>query len=115
LLIPLAIRDQDAGVFEHLRVIADLAKLAEQEDPLVGSAAELAAKLGLPGERPEYVVANALRAYAFETKSVRIRGKPAYRYELTRKELQEILLRYGGEDSSQDSVTTPDPFDGVLV
>jgi hypothetical protein len=78
------------------RLLLELARLAQHEDPLIGSASELAEKCTeLPQKPGEYSVAGVLRKFGFETKSMRIDGQPPrYRYVLSRNKLEDIVARY---------------------
>lgn len=106
-------KDQESLVLEH-RILHELVRLASKEDPLVGTASELAAKCsGLPEKPSEYTVSGTLRRYGFETKSVRKDGVPKYRYSLPHERLADISRRYACSGSAQgtevdsDEVTTP--------
>lgn len=73
------------------------------EDPIVGSASELAAMCANQVDPPtDQTIPSVLRAYEFRTKSIRKDGgEPRYRYELARAKLEEILNRYGTREQAE--------------
>jgi uncharacterized protein DUF3631 len=91
-------REQQSASPDHL-LLKHLLALAENEDPLVGNASELAAQcanLETPIEQP--TVSRVLRKYGFKTKPIRKDGeKPLYRYSLSKAELMELVERWASE------------------
>jgi hypothetical protein len=76
-------------------ILEALSRVAETEDPLIGTASELATGCGKFGVNcDEYAVSRALRNYGFESKSIRKAGESKKRYSLSRLELAETFQRY---------------------
>jgi hypothetical protein len=91
--------DQPEEIKEH-SIIRELARLAKEENPLVGNSTELAERCSNLSEKPsEYDISQTLRKYGFQTKSKRKGGDPKYRYVLNYEELQGLVVRYGGGSS----------------
>lgn len=88
-------KEQDSLSSEQHQLLLELLRLAKDEEPLIGSASELAERCTSLQQKPrEYAVARVLRNFGFETKSVRKDGRPRYRYVLSRKILEEVVARY---------------------
>ena len=70
--------------------------LMSVEDPLVGSAAELALKCSRPDDLILHLgISDFLSKYGFQTKSIRLDGgEPRKRYSIESKELIEIYDCY---------------------
>lgn len=89
--------EEDSAKDQH-RVLRQLEHLAAAEDPLVGSATELAQRCAHLEDPPSVDdISWTLRHYEFATKNVRKGGPPKQRYTLPRAAISEILARYGGE------------------
>jgi hypothetical protein len=86
-------RDESEPSSYDMSIITELAKFAETGNHVVGSAAELAARLTMPVD--PYQMGRILRRYGFQRKSVRQDGKPGYRYVLPVEALKELTERYG--------------------
>jgi hypothetical protein len=98
-------------------ILEALSRVAETEDPLIGSASELAERCGKFGVKyDEYDVSRALRAYGFESRSIRKDDGSKRRYSLSRVELTEIFQRYvcGGHQTDLNAVTTQPTTPEVL-
>jgi hypothetical protein len=80
-------KDHLAG---ELGILSSLRNIATSEDPLIGTATELAAMVAVG----EYAVSTTLRKFGFETKSIRKGGMPKHRYSLDSAKLREIIERY---------------------
>jgi hypothetical protein len=95
-------REQQSASPDHL-LLKHLLALAENEDPLVGNASELAAQCGnLETPIEQYTVSRVLRKYGFKSKPIRKDGqKPLYRYSLTHAELKEVVERWASDAESQ--------------
>ncbi len=93
-------RKEEEHLTEDLRILADLRKLTAIENPLIGTASELAAMEGLKGKVDEYQLSAVLRRYDFETKSMRKGGMPKNRYALEAEKLKDLLARFGGPPGS---------------
>lgn len=92
-----------------LCILEALSRAAETEDPLIGTASELAERCGrFGGKWDEYGVSRALRTYGFESKSIRKEDGSKKRYSLSCVELTEIFQRYvcGTDQSDLSRVTT---------
>ena len=90
-------RDEKQEDIQEHRIIRELTRLAEKEDPLIGNVEELLEMCSnLPDDVSTYHISRALRKYEFKSKSIRKDGVPKYRYVLHYKELNEILTRYAG-------------------
>lgn len=89
-------RSKQEGLSEAQRVMVELMRLAEDRDPLVGTATELAALCEVESPSSN-VVSRTLRQYGFATKSVRKDGMPKHRYVLERAALEEIVARFAPE------------------
>jgi len=91
--------DQVKEIREH-RILQELARLAKEEDPLVGNSTELAERCSnLPEPPSPQDISQTLRKYGFQTKSIRRGEVPKYRYVLSHKELEDLVVRYGGGSS----------------
>jgi len=91
--------DQLKEIKEH-RILRELARLAKEENPLVGNSTELAQMCSnLPEKPSEYDISQTLRKYGFQTKSIRKDGDPKYRYVLNYEALAGLVARYGGGSS----------------
>jgi hypothetical protein len=104
---------------EHC-ILEALARAAETEDPLIGSASELANQCGKFNVKcDEYAVSRTLRNYGFESKSIRMDDGSKKRYSLSHVELTEIFQRYlCGTDHKELSPpstqpTTPEVLESV--
>lgn len=95
-------KEQHAPTTDH-RVLKRLLELASEDDPLIGNATELVADCGNSEENfDELVISQALRRYGFKTKSIRKNGSdPRYRYELSKKSLEEVVKRWVPESESE--------------
>lgn len=91
--IALTRKDGEEFVSDH-RILRELGRLATANDPLVGSASELASKCELNPRPSTYEIAGALRRYGFENRSIRIGESVRYRYELPRGQLAETCARF---------------------
>jgi hypothetical protein len=94
-------------------ILRELTRLAQAQNPLVGSASELAERLHsvIDGGIGEYDVSGVLRRYDFKTKSTRLRGEeqPRYRYSLPYAALQDLCERYAGvEMEAQEQAAAPE-------
>jgi Protein of unknown function (DUF3631) len=98
--VSLTRKDGEEHLADH-RILRELARLAEMEDPLVGNATELAARCQLNPRPSKYEVAGTLGRYGFGNRSIRLSGEPRYRYELTREQLAETCARFGGATASE--------------
>ena len=78
----------------HHRILRELGRLANGDDPLIGNASELAAKCELNPKPTEHEMAVTLRRYGFENRSIRVGESVRYRYELGRTELAEVSARF---------------------
>jgi hypothetical protein len=87
--------DEQNVTLEHT-ILQELLRLAETENPLIGSATELAAKCAGFAEPPDlYRIARVLQKYGFKTKSKRLNGgDPMQRYVLSREALADLVARY---------------------
>jgi hypothetical protein len=96
--IALTRKEQQSASPDHL-LLKHLLALAENEDPLIGNASELAAQCAnLETPIEQYTVSRVLRKYGFKTKPIRKDGeKPLYRYSLTRGELKEVVERWASD------------------
>ena len=107
-------KDQESLAGDH-RILRELARLAENEEPLVGTASELAGRCTELPEPPDcYEVSSTLQKYGFQTKSVRKDGTPKHRYVLPLEELADLVSRYGStqreqEETETEQATTPKP------
>jgi hypothetical protein len=90
--------EQQSMTGDH-RILRHLLSLTENENPLVGSAAELANMCGNLAEPPDqYTIGRVLNNYGFRSQSHRKPGEdPKYRYFLGRTELQEVVDRWAGD------------------
>jgi hypothetical protein len=89
---------------KELGIIQELARLAKEENPLIGNSTELAemcSNLGVPPSPKE--ISRILRKYGFKTKSIRKGGDPKHRYVLQYEKLAEILVRYFGSDQKDEA------------
>lgn len=96
-------KEQESPALDS-RLIGELAKLARDENPLVGSASELVQKLGASVENvDELKVGEVLRRHGFEAKSTRKGGgEPRYRYSLSYESLADLAERYLGAGGVAD-------------
>jgi len=91
--------DQLKEIKEH-RILQELARLAKEENPLIGNSTELAHRCSnLPEKPSEHDISQTLRKYGFQTKSIRKDGDPKYRYVLNYEELAGLVARYAGGSS----------------
>jgi len=91
--------DQLKEIKEH-RILQELARLAKEENPLIGNSTELAHRCSnLPEKPSEHDISQTLRKYGFQTKSIRKDGDPKYRYVLNYEELEGLVARYAGGSS----------------
>lgn len=100
--------ERSETLFEH-RILEALCLASRASDPLIGTASELAAICGGLGVKPdEFAVSRSLRAYGFETKSIRREDGSKRRYSITNVELTDVLGRYacGSVEGSCDLSTT---------
>ena len=105
-----ATRKDQETLADDCRMLRELARLAETEDPLVGTASELAEMCtGLPEKPGLYEVSATLQKYGFQTKSVRKDGAPKYRYVLPHRELADLVSRYGSSGRKDDADTETAP------
>jgi hypothetical protein len=106
-------KDQETCSEDH-RILVALLGASERNDPLVGTATELAAQCTDLAELPnEWQVSMLLRRYGFQTKSIRKDGQPKYRYSLPRKDLAELVARYGSRKEPSVAsrlASTPEPL-----
>lgn len=81
---------------ENHKLLLHLLKLAETEDPLVGSPTELAAQCANLDPSPtHHTVSHVLRNYGFASTSQRTgTGMPRYCYTLRKDRLQELVERW---------------------
>jgi hypothetical protein len=87
-------KEKGESVKAH-RILSALNRLAEAENPVVGSASELAERCGkYDVECSEYEVSQVIREYGFEAKSIRREGESRKRYTLSQDELSSITTRY---------------------
>ena len=87
------------------RILSALNRLAEAENPVVGSPSELAERCGrYDVECSEYEVSQVLREYGFEAKSIRREGESRKRYTLSHDELTGITARYLGGNEECESL-----------
>jgi hypothetical protein len=96
----------DPSAVDHM-VLRALAKLARDEDPLVGNPTELVQRCAELTETIDHLSLGALlRRYQFKSKSVRIGNEnPKQRYSLSKAELDELVLRFaGGEPNPEERV-----------
>jgi hypothetical protein len=93
-------RGEEGRIDEQLKVIRQLVRLAEDEDPLIGNPTELSGlcdKLFAdPASKDD--ISAALKQFDFNMKSCRKNGEPRHRYDLPKAKLSEILERYGWEE-----------------
>lgn len=96
-------RDEQQVGEEHHKVVQQLLRLAESEDPLVGSATELSEKCTklLEEQTSADAITQTLRRYGFKTKSVRKGDQPRQRYVLPKGKLAEILARYAPDQMAE--------------
>jgi Protein of unknown function (DUF3631) len=95
-------RNEQHSLTGDHRILRHLLSLPENEDPLVGTASELAKMCGNLAEPPnEYTIGRVLSNYGFRSQSHRKPGEdPKYRYVLRRRELQEVVDRWAGEPAA---------------
>lgn len=88
-------KDQESLTADH-RILEELVRLAQTEDPLVGSASELLSRCnGLPEEITAYDLARTIRHYGFENKNIRSKdGTVRHRYNLPLSQLNDLVARY---------------------
>ena len=97
-------RDDQPEEIKELSIIQELARLAKEENPLVGNSTELAEMCSsLPEPPSSKDISRILRKYGFTTKGIRKGGDPKYRYVLHYEELAEILVRYFGSDQKDEA------------
>ncbi len=92
-------------------ILRELTKLAQAQDPLVGSASELADRLHslIDGGITDKEVFPVLRRYDFTTKSTRLQGEdqPRYRYSLPYAALKDLCERYAVEVTNTGEEAVP--------
>src|SRR5262249_47478532 len=100
--IAIARKEEEIVVKGH-RLLRRLCDLAAAEDPLVGTATELAELCSDLTDTPSTTdVSATLRRYGFTTKSKRKgSGIPKYRYELSHAHLADLIARYMGSIEDQ--------------
>ena len=97
-------REDEQSILNDHDILRELARLAENADPLIGNATELANMCdGLEDKPDQQAITRVLRLYNFKTKSIRKNDAPKKRYELHYKKLQEILERYATPDETGES------------
>jgi hypothetical protein len=89
-------RTEDSAVIDDFKVLRELNRLTANDDPLIGTASELAERcIGLATIPEEITVSRTLRKFGFDTKSTRRPdGMPKYRYCLPRSALTDVLRKY---------------------
>jgi hypothetical protein len=92
--VSLTRKDGEEFLTDH-RILRELLLVATTQDPLIGSASELAAKCDLTPPPSEYGMAATLRRYGFESRSIRVGESVRYRYELTQQQLSDVYARFG--------------------
>jgi len=99
-------RNEQHSQTEDHKLLRHLLSLAKGDDPLIGSASEIATMCGNLAEPPnEFAVGHVLRNYGFKSKSIRKPGEdPKYRYVLSQKDLQEVVDRWAGEPEEEAAV-----------
>jgi hypothetical protein len=96
-------KDGEEFLTNH-RILRELLRLAEANDPLVGNGSELGRKCELNPQPTEYEISETLRRYGFKSRSVRLGQSVRYRYELPRARLAEICAGHlQSEESSSCS------------
>lgn len=102
-------REEASPVTRRHKILLELQRVSGSEDPLIGSASELAAKcIGLSPAPSQYEIASSLTAFGFKTKSIRKGAEPRYRYTLTNEELGELADRcVAAPHRSAYAATTP--------
>lgn len=97
--------EQHSQTADH-KLLRHLLSLAKADDPLIGTASELAKMCGNLAEPPnEFAIGHVLRNYGFKSKSIRKAGEdPKYRYVLRQKDLQEVVDRWAGEPEEEVEV-----------
>jgi hypothetical protein len=105
-------RKEGAEFIEDHYILRELARLAAIENPLVGSASELASRCEIAPKPTEHAISATLRRYEFENKSVRQGESVRYRYRLSRAELSDLCTRYA-EAGKEDVVTVVREKGGV--
>lgn len=96
--------EQGSPTRDHV-ILKGLARLSQQENPLCGTATELAQRL--VGDIPDildFEITKILRMYGFITKSVRLSGDnyPQKRYQLSHEELENYIRRYVNQPEEAD-------------
>lgn len=98
-----ATRKDDNGFILDHRILRELLRLAKIDNPLIGTASELAAKCtDLPEKVNEYAISQVLREYGFNTKSIRKDGMPKHRYVVSRDALDDLVTRYASSDQGEE-------------
>jgi hypothetical protein len=94
-----ATRKEEQPVAGDHRILRMLCTLAETDDPLIGTATELAEKCNNSEDAPSAMgVSATLQRYGFQTKSTRKGGPPRYRYVMTHEQLAELTSRFTGSN-----------------
>jgi hypothetical protein len=92
-------REEERSANDQHKVLRQLWQIVDAEAPLVGSASELSVMFANLADPPSPdAISSTLRLYGFKTKSRRKNGQAAYRYELSKARLAELLERYGVEE-----------------
>lgn len=99
-------RKENVSIADDLGLLRELNTLTESEDPLIGTASELALRcVGLPTMPEEMAVSTTLRKFGFGTKSTRKPdGIPKYRYCLPGAALIEVLRKYAAPGRNQPAL-----------
>ena len=96
-------RNDQPEEIKELGIIQELARLAREENPLVGNSTELAEMCSsLPEPPSPQDISGVLRKHGFKSKGIRKGGDPKYRYVLHYEELSEIMVRYAGSDQKDE-------------
>jgi hypothetical protein len=92
-------REEERSANDQHKVLRQLWQIMDADAPLVGSASELSVMFANLADPPSPdTISSTLRLYGFKTKSRRKNGQAAYRYELSKARLAELLERYGVEE-----------------
>jgi hypothetical protein len=96
-------RKEDASVVDDFKILKELKRLTTIEDPLIGTASELAKRcIGLPAIPEENNVSRTLRKFGFDKRSTRKPdGTPKHRYWLSGLELNDIVQKYGASSPTE--------------
>jgi hypothetical protein len=104
-------RNEQHSLTADHTLLRHLLFLTEADDPLVGSASELATQCTNLAEPPnEYGVGRVLKSYGFKSQSNRKTGEdPKYRYILSRKDLQEVVDRWANDELDKGTDASQPP------